>query len=63
MNSDIQLVLNIGFWNISGLQSKLDGTCPDVDHNSFQEFVQTFDVLCFIETWAYQLKQFSIDGF
>lgn len=64
MNSEsFKSVLNVGFWNISGLQNKIDSTCPDVEHNSFQQFIQTFDVLCFIETWAYKLKQFSVDGF
>lgn len=63
MNSNFQSVLNIGFWNISGLQNKLDGTCSAVDANSFINFIKTFDVFCFIETWAYKMKQFMIDGY
>ena len=35
----------------------------DVDTNEFSRFIQTFDVLCFIETWAHKLKQFAINGY
>ena len=52
-------LLNIGVWNISGLQNKLDGINSEIDAGSFNNFIQTFDVLCFIETWAHMLSQFT----
>ena len=55
--------INIGFWNISGLQSKLDGTCPDVELNSFIQFIETFHVMCFLESWGETLNQFTLEGY
>ena len=55
--------LTIGVSNISGLQSKLDGSSPDVELNSFMSFVQTFHVICCLESWAYKLNQFVLEGY
>ena len=50
-------------WNISGLKSKLDGTCYDVDFCDFIDYLNTFEIFCFVETWADKLNQFSLDGY
>lgn len=48
----------LGVWNISGLKSKLH------EHNeSFDTFVNTFDIIGFVETWADENDMFQIDGF
>lgn len=62
-NTDKPNSVNIGIWNISGLKSKLEGICYDVEHNSFIEFLRNFDILCFLETWADTFNQFNLDGY
>lgn len=63
LHSTFKNLINIGVWNISGLQNKLDDVSSDVDSDSFNTFIQAFDILCFIETWAHTLKQFTINGY
>lgn len=45
------------------MKSKFDGICHDIDYNNFVDFLITFDIICFLETWADKLKQFTLDGY
>ena len=47
----------LGVWNISGLKSKLNGNVE------FNTFIDRFDIIGFVETWADENDIFELNGF
>ena len=45
------------------IRFELDGTCYDVYFCNFIDYLSTFEIFCFVETWADKLNQFSLDGY
>ena len=52
------MLFKLCLWNISGLRSKLNE-----QNENFEQFISSFGILCFVETWADKNDQFHINGF
>ena len=51
------MLFKLCLWNISGLRSKLNE-----QNENFEQFISSFGILCFVETWADKNDQFHING-
>ncbi|MES9883367.1 MAG: endonuclease/exonuclease/phosphatase family protein [Sedimenticola sp.] len=58
VDDSVQKTVKIGMWNISGLAAKIN-----LMTSSFEDFINGFDVICFVETWADTVDQFNIPGY